>query len=254
MEAITRLIVLFLAVGARGGSATNAGDLLHETFENGMGSWVSSKAEAYEGVVELKDGGLVLPAEAKRYGVGSPLSTPWSPGNDLVVQYELTFTDGALECGGAYLKLLSGSPDLALMNESFPFSVMFGPDKCGATNKVHLIVQHMNPTNGQMIEHHMKQNVSPKTGKLPHLYTLIVRQDNSFSVLVDQVEEAKGMLTSADDFDPPFTPPKTIADPDEKKPEDWVDQAKIDDPEAKKPEDWDEDAPAQIPDPDAKKA
>ena len=68
-----------------------------------------------------------------------------------------------------------------------------------------------------------------------------------------QVEEVKGMLTSADDFDPPFTPAETIPDPDEKKPEDWVDEAKIDDPEAKKPEEWDEDAPAQIVDPESKK-
>eukprot|EP00656_Telonema_subtile_P049514 TRINITY_DN6176_c0_g1_i4.p1 TRINITY_DN6176_c0_g1~~TRINITY_DN6176_c0_g1_i4.p1 ORF type:complete len:328 (-),score=94.63 TRINITY_DN6176_c0_g1_i4:274-1257(-) len=72
--------------------------------------------------------------------------------------------------------------------------------------------------------------------------------DNTFSVSVDMDEAATGSLTSAGDFEPPFTPPKQIPDPDEKKPEDWVDDAQIEDPEAIKPEDWDEEAPAQIPD------
>jgi hypothetical protein len=39
----------------------------------------------------------------------------------------------------------------------------------------------------------------------------------------------------------------------DKKPSDWVDEAKIADPEAKKPDDWNEDAPEYIPDEDAKK-
>lgn len=33
-----------------------------------------------------------------------------------------------------------------------------------------------------------------------------------------------------------FLPPKQIKDPEAKKPEDWVDEAKIDDPEDKMPE------------------
>jgi calnexin len=50
-------------------------------------------------------------------------------------------TDSAqdgLECGGAYMKLLKDSK--ALHAEEFsntsPYVIMFGPDKCGATNKV----------------------------------------------------------------------------------------------------------------------
>merc|ERR1712154_94678 len=45
---------------------------------------------------------------------------------------------------------------------------------------------------------------------------------------------------------------KTIKDPDAKKPDDWVDEAKIVDPDDKKPDDWD-DQPEEIADPDAKK-
>jgi hypothetical protein len=50
-------------------------------------------------------------------------------------------TDSAqdgLECGGAYMKLLKDNK--ALHAEEFsntsPYVIMFGPDKCGATNKV----------------------------------------------------------------------------------------------------------------------
>merc|ERR1711865_989938 len=50
-----------------------------------------------------------------------------------------------------------------------------------------------------------------------------------------------------------FEPPQEINDPDDFKPDDWVDEAKIKDPDASKPEDWDEDAPKQIPDMDADK-
>merc|ERR1712232_525908 len=45
--------------------------------------------------------------------------------------------------------------------------------------------------------------------------------------------------------------PKEIPDPDDKKPEDWADEAMIDDPESKKPDDWVDEK--RILDPDAKK-
>merc|ERR1712029_648760 len=45
--------------------------------------------------------------------------------------------------------------------------------------------------------------------------------------------------------------PKKIKDPESKKPDDWVDNAKIDDPDDTKPEDWEK--PELIPDTEAKK-
>ena len=51
--------------------------------------------------------------------------------------YSLEFADG-LECGGAYMKLLQDNKKLHAeeFSNSSPYVVMFGPDKCGATNKV----------------------------------------------------------------------------------------------------------------------
>lgn len=46
-------------------------------------------------------------------------------------------TDG-LECGGAYMKLLQDNTKLHAeeFSNASPYVIMFGPDKCGATNKV----------------------------------------------------------------------------------------------------------------------
>lgn len=65
-----------------------------------------------------------------------------------------------------------------------------------------------------------------------HLYTLIVRADNTYEVKIDNKRVEGGSLE--EDWD--FLPPKTIPDPEAKKPEDWDDRPKIDDPDATKPE------------------
>ncbi|XVE63799.1 hypothetical protein DITRI_Ditri07aG0049300 [Diplodiscus trichospermus] len=57
----------------------------------------------------------------------------------------------------------------------------------------------------------------------------------------------------AEDFELPLIPDKTISNPDDKKPEDWNERAKIPYPNAVKPNDWDEDAPMEIVDEEAVK-
>jgi calnexin len=65
-------------------------------------------------------------------------------------------------------------------------------------------------------------------------------------ILIDHKSEKAGSLLT--DFAPPFIPPTEIDDPEDKKPADWVDEAKIADVTDAKPEDWDEDAPRLIDD------
>ena len=83
---------------------------------------------------------------------------------------------------------------------------------------------------------------------LSHMYTLIIHPDNTFEYRIDNIVEMQGKLEDGW----AFLAPKTINDPEDKKPADWVDEAQIPDPEDKKPEDWD-DVPAEIPDPAASK-
>jgi len=68
-----------------------------------------------------------------------------------------------------------------------------------------------------------------------HVYTLIVKPDNTYEVLIDNEKVESGELEA--DWD--FLPPKKIKDPEAKKPEDWDENATIDDPNDEKPEDCD---------------
>merc|ERR1712113_882718 len=81
-----------------------------------------------------------------------------------------------------------------------------------------------------------------------HTYVLIVNKDSTYEIQIDGEEKAKGNMK--DDWS--FEKPQKIKDPEQSKPEDWVDDEEMDDPEDKKPDDWD-DEPATIADPDASK-
>lgn len=78
-----------------------------------------------------------MPEKAKHYGITTKLDQEVDPAEGLVLQYELKLSEG-LTCGGAYLKYLTATPDFspADLTDGTPYSIMFGPDKCGATNKV----------------------------------------------------------------------------------------------------------------------
>jgi calnexin len=137
-------------------------------------------------------------------------------------------------------------------NNESPYSIMFGPDKCGSTNKVHFIFRHKNPKTGKYVEHHLTNPPMIINDKLSHVYTAVIYPDHTLKILIDGEEKKTANLLS-NDFEPTVVPPETIPDPEDKKPEDWDDRAKIPDPEASKPDDWDEEAPREIEDEDAKK-
>ncbi|CEG41016.1 calnexin [Plasmopara halstedii] len=202
--------------------------------------------------------GLVLDKPAHHYGLAVKLDEPLQvDGSDarkeMVVQYEVKLQNG-LDCGGAYVKLLrqeQEKQDFSDFSDTTPFVLMFGPDKCGQDDKLHLIFQHKNPVSGEYEEKHMMEAPGIKNDKDTHLYTAVIRDDNTFEVFVDQESVKSGTLL--DNFLPSVIPEKEIDDPQDSKPKDWVDLKKIRDPNAVKPDDWDEEAPARILDEDATK-
>ncbi|KAM3419852.1 hypothetical protein BST61_g3181 [Cercospora zeina] len=216
-----------------------------------VGNWEVEEPTVFKGI--NGDKGLVLKDKAAHHAISAKFDAPIeNKDKTLVVQYEVKLQN-FLECGGAYLKLLR--ENAALSQDEFsnasPYVIMFGPDKCGATNKVHFIFQHKNPKTGKYEEKHMNAAPAAIVNKLSNLYTLIVRPDQSFEVLINGESKKNGTLL--DDFTPSVNPPEEIDDAEDTKPEEWVDEAKIKDPEAKKPEDWDEDAPYEIVDESAEK-
>lgn len=205
------------------------------------------------------DLGLVLKSKAHHHAISARLDKPFMFDNKpFILQYEVRFQNGQ-ECGGAYIKLLSQVPNMELktFHDKTPYTLMFGPDKCGNDHKLHFIFRHRNPKNGSHEEKHWKRSTSvPKfddtfKDKKPHLYTLIINPDNKFEVKVDKTSIHKGNLL--EDFAPPVNPEPEIDDPTDVKPSDWDEREKIPDPTATKPDDWDEDAPRQILDPNARK-
>jgi calnexin len=190
---------------------------------------------------------LILLEGAKKYGLVGSLKEPMThtDGKPIVLQYEVKFTEG-LTCGGAYLKLLQTNVDFNNFNGQSPYTIMFGPDHCGATNKIHFILQHKNPVSGVFEEKHAVTTAQPVTDTSTHLYTLVIRPDNSWEILVDLESKSTGNLL--EDMKPPINPSTTIDDPSDFKPDDWVDTKRIKDESATKPDDWDEDAPQKIPD------
>jgi len=140
------------------------------------------------------------------------------------------------------LKLLPAGLDQAKFNGDSEYNIMFGPDICGATKKVHAIFNYKGKN------HLINKEIPCESDALAHLYTLVVKPDNTYKVLIDGTEKQAGSLK--DDWD--MLPPKEINDPNASKPSDWDDRPKIDDPSDKKPEGWDA-IPAQIRDTSATK-
>lgn len=209
-----------------------------------MGTWDHTAGEWY---ADEKDKGIKTSVDARFYGLSAPLTKAFkNDGKELVIQYSVKH-EQQLDCGGAYIKLLPGGKkfDAANFGGDTPYAIMFGPDICGTSNKKTHVILHSDKKDDNLL---IKKEVMCETDDLTHLYTLVIRPDNTVEVFVDNKSVRKGDLES--EFD--FLPPKEIEDPDQSKPEDWVDDAMMADPEDKKPEGYD-DIPEEIPDPDAKK-
>merc|ERR1711934_919744 len=190
---------------------------------------------------EKLDQGARTSQDARFYGMSAAFPPVSNVDKPLVIQFTVKHEQN-IDCGGGYIKLFDCKLDQADMHGESPYNIMFGPDICGpGTKKVHVIFEHKGKN------HLIKKDIRCKDDVFTHLYTLIVNTDGTYEVLIDNESAQTGSLT--DDWD--FLPPKMIKDPEAKKPDDWVDQAKLDDPEDVKPEDWDK--AEHIADPDATK-
>lgn len=132
------------------------------------------------------------------------LLIPHAPVSLCVFRYEVNFQAG-IDCGGAYVKLLTQTDELDLVSliglflhtltdhgdqvliriflflqdlfvDKTPYTIMFGPDKCGEDYKLHFIFRHKNPKTGEYEEKHAKKPDADLrtyfTDKKTHLYTL----------------------------------------------------------------------------------
>jgi calreticulin len=252
-------IMRFASLAAFGllATAVTAKTYLKETFDGDWEErWVSSdwkKADGQQGKWELDAGewygdeeadkGLKTSQDARFYAVSTKFDESFSnEGKDFVVQFSVKHAQ-KLDCGGGYVKIFPSSLDQAKMEGDSQYNIMFGPDICGTgTKKVHVIFNYKGEN------HLISKDIRAETDQLTHVYTLIVKPDQTYEVRIDGESKDTGNLL--EDWD--FLPAKMIKDPALSKPEDWVDDAMIDDPEDEKPAGWD-DIAEEIVDPDAEK-
>ncbi|MCO5583687.1 hypothetical protein L7F22_037600 [Adiantum nelumboides] len=172
--------------------------LRHEDKVLRHGVWKYEKSEGHD------NWGLLASEKARKYGIATrfPEVVEFKE-KPIVLQYDLRLQNG-IECGGSYLKFLQVQKDgwtPSQLNNKAPYSIMFGPDKCGSTNKVHFIFQHKHPKTGAFVEHHLKFPPSPINDKLSHVYTAVLYPNNTVSILIDGQEKQSADLLS-DNFDP----------------------------------------------------
>merc|ERR1719231_1203383 len=232
-------------------AVVNSEVYLEEDFSGDWESrWVQSSAKSDIGAMKVSAGkyygdeeaakGLQTSQDAKFYAISTKLKEFSNEGKTLVIQYTVKHEQD-IDCGGGYLKIGAFEPEK--FEGSSEYNIMFGPDICGSsTKKTHVIFNYK----GNNLD--KKKEVRCEADTLSHLYTLIVKPDNTYEVQIDMNKVDSGSLEDGW----AFLEPQQIRDPEEKKPEDWVDEAEIDDPEDKKPEGHD-DIPAKIADPKAKK-
>ncbi|KAL8568873.1 hypothetical protein ACOMHN_061449 [Nucella lapillus] len=186
----------------------------------------------------VRDQGLQTMDNSKFYGISVKFDKFSNERKILVIQFTVK-NEQFIECGGMYLKVYSSELDQTDMFSETPYLIMFGPDICGSDKKVHVIFNYR----GKNLS--IKKKIKCKFDELTHMYTLVVRPDNTYEVLIDHRRTESGELEA--DWD--FLEPKKIPDPRAFKPTHWDDRQFIDDPDDKKPADWDQ--PEHIRDPES---
>nr|XP_043627608.1 calreticulin isoform X2 [Erigeron canadensis] len=208
-------------------SIVSAKVFFEERFEDGWENrWVKSDWKKDENMAgewnytsgkwngDANDKGIQTSEDYRFYAISAEYPEFSNKDKTLVFQFSVKH-EQKLDCGGGYMKLLSGDVDQTKFGGDTPYSIMFGPDICGyATKKVHAILTY----NGE--NKLIKKDVPCETDQLSHVYTFILRPDATYTILIDNVEKQTGSLYS--DWD--LLPAKQIKDPEAKKPEDWDDE------------------------------
>jgi len=227
-----------------------------ESFDDDWESrWVKSQWKESEGTQgkwelaagkwskdEKEDRGIQTAEDSKFYGISAAFDSFSNAGKELIVQYQAKY-EKDIECGGGYLKLGPKMDDQTKFGDPTVYNIMFGPDKCGYTKRTHLIFNYKGKHVLKKADLDYKQDGDGTS----HLYRMILKPDNTVRVEVDEEKIYEGSVK--EDWE--VLKPKTIDDPEDKKPSDWVEDSMMDDPSEKKPDDWVEEK--RMVDPDAKK-
>merc|ERR1719178_499933 len=191
--------------------------------EGTSGTWDTSAGKWHADAKE--DVGIITNQDSKFFGISAGFDSFSNEGKDLIIQYQAKY-EKDVECGGGYVKIGPKMDDQTKFGDPTVYNIMFGPDKCGYTKRTHLIFQYK----GKNVLKKSDLDYKQEGEGTSHLYRLTLFKNNSVSVDIDQENVYSGNLK--DDWE--LLEPKEISDPEDKKPDDWVDEAMMDDPADKK--------------------
>jgi len=219
----------------------------HETFET-MDGWTEADGKTglfslakEEWGIDTESNRLKTTKDASFYAIATKIPEPLDNTEKPLVLMLTVKHEQNLDCGGGYLKLMNALESLDKFDGDTQYEIMFGPDFCGATRKVHAILRHEDEN---LL---INKDVRATNDQYTHQYVFILKPDNTFDIKVDGESKKDGDVKEFWDFELP----KEINDPDVSKPDDWVDDPMIEDPDDKWPEDWVKES--TIVDPDAEK-
>ncbi|CAE7222502.1 crt, partial [Symbiodinium necroappetens] len=194
------------------------------SFEWSAGQWFANESEQR---------GLRTAAALQHHAISAKLSQNFSNrGRDLVLQFTVKHENEDLSfCGGGYIKLMGSDLHQKSFGPDSPYKIMFGPDICGfETSVVHLVLNWKGKNLRRSPEISLGYD---DRDSFTHIFTFHLKPDNTYSVFIDMKEKSSGELHAFWPF-----PNKTIDDPTDRKPEDWVETRRIVDPDVQKPESW----------------
>nr|CCA20512.1 calreticulin precursor putative [Albugo laibachii Nc14] len=195
--------------------------------------------------VDKKDKALQTSEDARFYALSAKFDKAFDNlDKDFYLSYFMQH-EQYIDCGGAYVKVLPEGLEQKKFGGDAPYNVMFGPDSCGSSKRIHAILNYARP-NAEPVNMDHRSEIADDSDSKPHLYSFVLKNDNTYEVRVDGAVKSSGSMHE----NWPFQPEKKIPDPNVSKPADWVDETEIVDPGDAKPDNWD-DIPATIPDKDA---
>jgi calreticulin len=175
-------------------------------------------------------------------------------GRDLIVQFTVRLNI-YLDCAGHYLKLFSSDVHPARFSNESGYSVMFGPDICGAIRRKTHIILGYNRTYFTYL-----RGLPCLKDHLTHGFTLIIRRNGTIEFQLDGEVIDQDLITNrfripkvseipdpSDQKPPDWDDDPYVADPDDTMPNEWVTEEFIPDPDAFRPPAWDDTIPWEAP-------
>merc|ERR1719156_474899 len=199
-------------------SPSNAKTFFSETFDAGWESrWTVSKWKESEGTAGTwklnagkwfadaeGDKGIQTQEDSKFFGISASFDSFSNKGKDLIIQYQAKY-EKDVECGGGYLKIGPKMSDPTTFGDPTAYNIMSDPTTFGYTKRTHLIFNYKGKNVLKKTDLPYKQEGEGTS----HLYTLIVKPDNTVRVEIDQEKIYEGSLK--EDWE--ILKPKRISDP-----------------------------------------